>query len=44
MSGRSSTPRAWSGFVWEQTRNGEARWGIAYRADAITAAPSAKAA
>jgi hypothetical protein len=30
--------------VWEQTRNGEARRGIAYRADAITAAPSAKAA
>jgi hypothetical protein len=26
------------GFVWEQTRNGEVRWGVAYRADAITAA------
>ncbi len=29
------------GFVWEQTRNGEVRWGIAYRADAITTAGSA---
>src|SRR5215469_10736810 len=31
------------GFAWEQTRNGEVRWGIAYRADAITAASTAKA-
>lgn len=31
------------GFVREQTRNGQARWGIAYRADSITAA-AAKAA
>jgi hypothetical protein len=32
------------GFVWEQTRGGEARWGIAYRADAINPATPAKAA
>lgn len=32
------------GFTWEQTRNGEVRWGIAYRADAITAASAARAA
>jgi hypothetical protein len=37
-------PAGLVGFVWEQTRNGQARWGIAYRSDAITAAPSAKAA
>ena len=24
------------GFVWEQTRDGEVRWGIAYRAASIT--------
>lgn len=29
------------GFAWEQTRNGQMRWGIAYRADSVTAAPSA---
>ncbi|MDL4776358.1 hypothetical protein [Actinomadura xylanilytica] len=32
-------------FPWEQTRNGEKRWGIAYRAKAVTlVAPSAAAA
>jgi len=29
------------GFAWEQTRNGQTRWGIAYRAESITAASSA---
>jgi hypothetical protein len=33
-----------AGFVWEQTRNGEVRWGIAYRAEAINPANAAKAA
>lgn len=32
------------GFTWEQTRNGEVRWGIAYRAETITAAATARAA
>jgi hypothetical protein len=32
------------GFAWEQTRRGETRWGIAYRADTITPAPAARAA
>jgi hypothetical protein len=26
------------GFAWEQIRNGQTRWGIAYRADSIAAA------
>ncbi|HEV2372745.1 MAG TPA: hypothetical protein VGS19_11300 [Streptosporangiaceae bacterium] len=42
--GQVAEPVGLVGFVWEQTRNGEVRWGIAYRADAITAAASAKAA
>src|ERR1035441_4721883 len=29
-------PAALVGFAWEQTRGGELRWGIAYRAEAIT--------
>lgn len=42
--GQVVVPTALVGFVWEQTRNGEARWGIAYRADAITPVTTAKAA
>jgi hypothetical protein len=42
--GQTVTPAGLVGFVWEQVRNGEARWGIAYRADAITTVPPAKAA
>ncbi len=43
--GQVAIPAGLVGFAWEQTRNGEIRWGIAYRADAITAATSpAKAA
>ncbi len=37
-------PAGLVGFAWEQTRNGETRWGIAYRADAITPATTAQAA
>ncbi len=29
------------GFAWEQVRGGQLRWGIAYRAEAITTAPPA---
>ena len=32
------------GFAWEQTRNGEVRWGVAYRAEAIAPVNAAKAA
>jgi hypothetical protein len=42
--GQVVEPAGLVGFVWEQTRNGEARWGIAYRADAITVLRSAQAA
>ena len=28
------------GFAWEQIRNGQTRWGIAYRAESITPASS----
>lgn len=42
--GQVVEPAGLVGFVWEQTRNGEARWGIAYRADAITAVRPAQAA
>lgn len=42
--GQVVEPAGLVGFVWEQTRNGEVRWGIAYRADAITAASAAQAA
>jgi len=37
-------PAGLVGFAWEQTRNGETRWGIAYRADTITPPVPAKAA
>jgi hypothetical protein len=33
--GQVVEPAGLVGFVWEQTRNGEVRWGIAYRADAM---------
>ncbi len=42
--GQVAEPVGLIGFVWEQTRNGEVRWGIAYRADAITAVGAVKAA
>lgn len=42
--GQVVIPAGLVGFVWEQTRNGELRWGIAYRADAITPASVANAA
>jgi hypothetical protein len=42
--GQVVVPAGLVGFVWEQTRNGELRWGIAYRADAITPATTAQAA
>ncbi len=42
--GQVVVPARLVGFVWEQTRNGEVRWGIAYRADAITPASTAQAA
>lgn len=42
--GQVVTPAGLIGFAWEQTRNGETRWGIAYRADTITTIPPAKAA
>jgi len=37
-------PAGLVGFAWEPTRNGETRWGIAYRADTITPPVPAKAA
>jgi hypothetical protein len=42
--GQVVVPAGLVGFVWEQTRNGETRWGIAYRADAIMPASTAQAA
>ena len=39
--GQVAAVAALVGFVWEQTRNGEVRWGVAYRADAIPAAAPA---
>jgi hypothetical protein len=42
--GQVVVPAGLVGFTWEQTRNGELRWGIAYRADAITPVPAARAA
>ena len=42
--GQMVIPAGLVGFVWEQTRNGEARWGIAYHADTMTAIHPAKAA
>jgi hypothetical protein len=31
--GQRVQPAGLVGFAWEQTRNGETQWGIAYRAD-----------
>ena len=42
--GQRVQPAGLVGFAWEQTRNGETRWGIAYRADTIAPADPAKAA
>lgn len=42
--GQVAGPAGLVGFAWEQTRNGEVRWGIAYRADTITTASAVKAA
>jgi hypothetical protein len=42
--GQVVTPSGLVGFVWEMNRNGQTRWGIAYRADAITPAPALRAA
>jgi hypothetical protein len=43
--GQIVTPVGLVGFPWEQFRNGEKRWGIAYRAVSIVpAAPSSVAA
>ncbi|MFF5265437.1 hypothetical protein ACFY4C_41700 [Actinomadura viridis] len=40
--GQIVTPVALTAFPWEQFRNGEKRWGIAYRAERIVlAAPAA---
>jgi hypothetical protein len=42
--GQRVQPAGLVGFAWEQTRNGETRCGIAYRADTITPADTATAA
>jgi hypothetical protein len=42
--GQVVMPAGLAGLVWEQTRNDEARRGIAYRADTITPATAARAA
>jgi len=42
--GQIATPVGLLAFPWEQTRNGEKRWGIAYRADSIIPAVSVAAA
>jgi hypothetical protein len=34
--GQVVDPAGLVGFAWEQSRNGQLRWGIAYRADSIT--------
>jgi hypothetical protein len=36
--GQVVEPAGLVGFTWEQVRNGQLRWGIAYRADSITPA------
>jgi hypothetical protein len=35
--GQVVEPAGLVGFTWEQVRNGQLRWGIAYRAESITA-------
>ncbi len=42
--GQVVAPVGLVGFAWEQNRNGQTRWGIAYRADSITPAPAIRAA
>jgi hypothetical protein len=39
--GQVAEPAGLVGFAWEQVRGGQLRWGIAYRAEAITAVPAA---
>lgn len=39
--GQVVEPAGLVGFAWEQVRGGQLRWGIAYRAETITAAPAA---
>ena len=34
--GQVVDPAGLVGFTWEHVRNGQLRWGIAYRADSIT--------
>lgn len=41
--GQVVNPAGLVGFTWEQVRNGQLKWGIAYRAESITAAASDKA-
>jgi hypothetical protein len=36
-------PAGLVGFTWEQVRDGQVRWGIAYRAETITATTDGKA-
>lgn len=38
--GQVVEPSGLVGFTWEQVRNGQLRWGIAYRAETITAVPA----
>jgi hypothetical protein len=39
--GQVVEPAGLVGFAWEQIRGGQTRWGIAYRAETITAVPAA---
>lgn len=39
--GQVVEPAGLVGFAWEQVRGGQTRWGIAYRAETITATPAA---
>jgi hypothetical protein len=39
--GQVVEPAGLVGFAWEQTRNGQLRWGVAYRAETITATAAA---
>jgi hypothetical protein len=42
--GQVVEPSGLVGFSWEQVRNGQLRWGIAYRADSITVAATGQVA
>jgi hypothetical protein len=41
--GQVVDPAGLVGFTWEQVRGGQLRWGIAYRAESITAVTDGKA-